>query len=765
MRTKRQHEQQRAFALPTVLIASIVLLTILAVSVTSTAAVRTALKTQYYVQLAQVAGESGVAMAKACLAQTGNIPTWTNAKPLTPASDCNGNIVLSPSVKALVVAGGGSGGGAAAGGGGAGGVIYNENVGIDEESFPVVVGAGGAAPGNQVHGKNGANSSFNGLVAIGGGGGGTASSDSTADSGGNAGGSGGGGQNYHTTAYASGAGTTGQGYAGGPLGTLAGSGGGGAGGPGYAGSGTNAGGNGGPGVQYNISGSMLYYAAGGGGAQNGSAGTGGTGDAAPGTQNVVASPGRPNSGDGGGAGWNYTGSNGGAGGSGVVIISFPTSSGIQADGGTVTISGANEIHKFTSSGTFTVNSQGSATCPDDDDCYVKPADPDNGDNVRSSFSVPKPTVDATGHALTIPNSGYTEIIRSSNHSVWRTYRQPSVQNAVVPDLCSGSATSAKGWNSAARATQQDSLASASSAQTISLSSGPVNAGSMYFRKDFNISKAGSYDFNLFTSSGQDATAAYLDGNLLTTSMGTLSTVSTTLLPGCHTFVISLFNQTILPRLSDFTASLTTTTSATPVVVTDTSWRVTAGDSFNFSTNNYNESNYYEPVTVAGAYSNTSLPWGGGPSDWVAASKDSNTNWITTTYSSGASFIRPAPAYAWFRSAQVTLAANANVLVSSYCDNSCDVYLDGNYLFSEDSTQNTVNKTVSIGAGTHIFGVRLFNAGSSANAAGFLFAAADMTNQASPTIISRSDASWRGTIQWSPTAGNPYSYDVTYGPPS
>ena len=109
--TLRGKRASRAFALPTVLIASVVLLMVLAISVTATVAVRTGLKNQYYVQLAQVAGEAGTAMAKACLAANANVPLWTDAKPLTPATDCSGNVnVFTPIAKGLVVAGGGSGG-------------------------------------------------------------------------------------------------------------------------------------------------------------------------------------------------------------------------------------------------------------------------------------------------------------------------------------------------------------------------------------------------------------------------------------------------------------------------------------------------------------------------------------------------------------------------------------------------------------------------------------------------------------------------------
>lgn len=78
------------FALPTVLVASIVLLMVLTVSITSVVTIRSSLKTQYYEQLAKTAGEAGVEFAKACLAQNNNVPLWTNANPLRPGTSCNG---------------------------------------------------------------------------------------------------------------------------------------------------------------------------------------------------------------------------------------------------------------------------------------------------------------------------------------------------------------------------------------------------------------------------------------------------------------------------------------------------------------------------------------------------------------------------------------------------------------------------------------------------------------------------------------------------
>jgi hypothetical protein len=93
-----------------------------------------------------------------------------------------------------------------------------------------------------------------------------------------------------------------------------------------------------------------FYAGGGGGGCNNSytAGTGGSGGGGNGSNSAAAgSNGTANLGGGGGGSGN---GNGGAGGSGVVIISYPGSQ--QFAGGTVTSSGGNTIHTFTSSGSL-----------------------------------------------------------------------------------------------------------------------------------------------------------------------------------------------------------------------------------------------------------------------------------------------------------------------------------------------------------------------------------------------------------------------------
>lgn len=239
---------------------------------------------------------------------------------------------LPPTLTYLIVAGAGgagftdlanNGGGA----GGAGGLKTGTSTGAIT-SYPIVIGNGGAASAvASSTGATGQDSSFNSITSHGGGGGGSSSASGGA---GGAGGSGGGGY----PGIAGGAGTGGEGSNGGAGGTGGpqnrGGGGGGAGGAGQTGSpsGTGAGG---VGTSSSITGSSVTYSAGG----NGTSGTSGS----------------ANTGNGGGG--SSTNSVGGNGGSGIVIVSYVTGS-LTATGGTITTSGGNTIHSFTSNGTFAV---------------------------------------------------------------------------------------------------------------------------------------------------------------------------------------------------------------------------------------------------------------------------------------------------------------------------------------------------------------------------------------------------------------------------
>ena len=276
-----------------------------------------------------------------------NFKVHTFTGPGTFTVTCAGNSGGSNTVDYLVVAGGGGGGYDDGGGGGAGG--YRESSGaasgcytasplgscvsalpVTAQGYPITVGGGGAGgPNGGPNGVTGASSTFSTITSAGGGGGGRSP---TAGSDGGSGGGGGGGS--------AGAGGTGnvpptsppQGNNGGTStpGCNAGGGGGGA---------TAAGGNasgsapsatsgpGGNGATSSINASPVTRAGGGGGGAFGTKGSGGSGGGGAGGQypTTAATAGTANTGGGGGGGSTAsspTPRDGGAGGSGIVIIRY-----------------------------------------------------------------------------------------------------------------------------------------------------------------------------------------------------------------------------------------------------------------------------------------------------------------------------------------------------------------------------------------------------------------------------------------------------------
>jgi hypothetical protein len=582
-----------------------------------------------------------------------------------------------------------------------------------------VIGAGGAAVGQQTVGNNGNNSSFNGLVAIAGGGGANSTAAGLGTSA-KAGGSGGGGQSYYGngTTYIAGAGTAGQGFAGtnGATGYTNAGGGGGAGGAGTNTTTANIGGNGGPGIFTSISGSLLYYASGGGAANGGVASAGGGGNGSGGSGNGV--DGTANTGGGGGGGWTHAGGGGGAGGSGVVIISYPTGS-ITASGGTMTITGGNTVHTFTGSGSFVVSSINSK-------------------------------------ARTIPNTGYVELTRTSNGSVWRRYDQPSAASAAVPDQCSGSASSSYGWSNAS-AGPKGTYAANLSAQPISTIYGPtMNPGSIYLRKDFSVTTAGTYQLN---ARADDYAQIWIDNGFVGMA-NTNYSGTTALSAGCHTIYVKLTNGGVLPGWGHLTAALALVGSSTAIVVTDTSWRVSAGSLVAFASPNYYEDpSAWAPARVMGVWNTALLPWGGGPATWASYSGDSGSSYITTVNSNSGN-VYPAAQYSWFRNTQgFTVATPTSIKISNYCDDRCEVYLDDSLVYGPAAASGLTTTTITVQPGKHNFGVRLYNL-SPANISAFLFAAVKVSDG---SLIMRSDASWDSTTFWSPNANDWYSYDTSFVP--
>ncbi len=270
----------------------------------------------------------------------------------------------------LVVAGGASGAAWHGGGGGAGG--YRTSYGTvspitlsggsmessltltKATNYTVTVGGGGAGVGTvgpNLVGNAGSNSVFSSITSTGGGYG---ASVNTAAPG--AGGSGGGGNSG-----SGGAAVTSpvvQGHAGGTgIGSAScytPAGGGGAGSVGVNASGCTAG-NGGDGLENSITGSALFYAGGGGGGvyvggTPGTGGTGGGGNGGPNSYSTNGFPGAPNTGGGGGGANANSPQTTGSGGSGIVILRYPSSFTISGLSGTTTTVGSDKVTKFTSVG-------------------------------------------------------------------------------------------------------------------------------------------------------------------------------------------------------------------------------------------------------------------------------------------------------------------------------------------------------------------------------------------------------------------------------
>ena len=277
----------------------------------------------------------------------------------------------SISAELLVVGGGGAGGFSVGGGGGAGGLLYygaetpktpnGPAISIISETvYTVTVGAGGTGGTSAYNQTDGGSSSFSTYVALGGGKGlGFAQTIPT-----NAAGSGGGAGGSNSLYNNGQLGTTGQGNnggAGGKTGVYRPSGGGG--GAGTAGNfgttGANGAGVGGDGVRYSISSVSTTYAGGGGGGGDygnlgsvGGLGGGGSGGAGGG---AGLTSGAANTGGGGGGGGAIP-SISGNGGTGIVIVRYPSTAPDAITTGSPEFikSGDWKIYKFTASGTFSL---------------------------------------------------------------------------------------------------------------------------------------------------------------------------------------------------------------------------------------------------------------------------------------------------------------------------------------------------------------------------------------------------------------------------
>lgn len=300
-----------------------------------------------------------------------NIPlnggTWINVTSATTTTN-----KTSETVNILSAGGGGGGGGVAAtigggGGGGGGQVSTNSALAVAVGIYTVNIGTGGAdgttagaagsdgSPTNMVHFSSSAFVTDINSVGGSGGGGGAGGTGTVGNSGTNGGGGGFGsasGSNGGTGTAHNGGNAASDGAGGGASTANIGA---------VGGSPLHFGGNGGDGSSSSISGASVNYGGGGGGGSHGAGGgTGGTGGAGGGGGGATTTGAGTNAtantgGGGGGAAYSAGGIGlvGGNGAAGTLVISYTTGN-ITATGGTITTSGGNTIHTFTSSGTWTV---------------------------------------------------------------------------------------------------------------------------------------------------------------------------------------------------------------------------------------------------------------------------------------------------------------------------------------------------------------------------------------------------------------------------
>lgn len=385
----------------------------------------------------------------------------------------------------------------------------------------------------------------------------------------------------------------------------------------------------------------------------------------------------------------------------------------------------------------------------------------SGDEYRSSFRVGLPVLNSEGRAATIPHTGFVQLLRKSDGTPWRTYTQPATQGAVVPDLCSGAATSALGWRNAHRPSTQDLLLTGpgSSAQSIVADSPEAQSGYAYFRKDFYVSSGGSYRVTARTNNGQtdrQAADVYINGeHRLVGVYGTQVTSGGLVLEeGCHTITIRTHNKTLIPSDSRVVAAVYKVGANTPVVATDGTWRVNTGELRHYSESGYNDDSTYAWSPVIN---------GGLLSQWTAASGttgNSTARHIRPSYGySGGN--NPAPYWYYFRSPNdfvIPGSTNADVRLSTICDNECDVYIDGVKYMNGSAYPSVSSSVITLTPGRHRVGVAVHNSGSTSNPVGFT-----MSIVSGSTTLMETNTDWVAANTYRASQDSWMSYDMFFAP--
>lgn len=385
-------------------------------------------------------------------------------------------------------------------------------------------------------------------------------------------------------------------------------------------------------------------------------------------------------------------------------------------------------------------------------------------NVRSSFSVPVLTganLDSDGRAVTIPQSGFVELLRESNGDVFRTYRQPAAQAAVVPGLCAGAARTNLGWGNAQINTNSAVAFPEASAQSISLSSGTSFApGPLHFRKDFNAPRAGTYTIQV---RADDQAQVYIDGRLMTKTnfASDIDTIDVQLNAGCHVVHVKVLNDGVFTTGNNMYMqfALREKNENRPLIVSDRSWRVSTGTLEGFSDGGYYRAPQWQTVRVIAAYNAAPRVE---PASWASITGDTSAQWISTENSySGGNY--PNASYSYFVTDDYgdwNFSSPTEIQIAAACDDSCKIFIDGQEVLSNSNFNTTSVADITLSAGQHTLGVELYNSGAAANPSTFLFSARRTSDS---VVIDRSNTSWSSTDRWFTGAQTLNSYDAGFRP--
>jgi hypothetical protein len=278
---------------------------------------------------------------------------------------------------------------------------------------------------------------------------------------------------------------------------------------------------------------------------------------------------------------------------------------------------------------------------------------------------------------------------------------------------------------------------------------------MYFRRDFSTVESGNYTFSIYAN---DIADVYIDGGFVVTADRDVTSTATvdatvSLASGCHTIFIKLTNVDVSANSSVLVASLKETGSSSPTVITDSTWRVSAGTAKSFAQIGY----YADPSgwTSVRDYEAADTT----NSSWTSTSGVASARSISTVHSYDGSNNYPSDSETYFRDSRViSLTSPVEVTASYVCDDTCNIILDGQIIGSGSSS--AVNSTtLTLTEGSHKFGIVLYNSSGPSKVA---FA---VKRNSDDQMLTRTDKGWLARSFWTTlaTSQDPYSYDYNFLP--